>query len=129
MSLHVVQLGPVPPPEGGISRNIQAIREELGARGHRCSIVATSRSSRSVPEADVYHPATAFKLIRQVRALKPDVLHLHIGGDLTTRVLALTLAATFLTKQTVLTVHSGAYPLTCAAKRASARAAHAYIFH
>ena len=40
MAMHVLQLGPYPPPEGGISRNMLAIRDELLKRGDRCTIIA-----------------------------------------------------------------------------------------
>src|SRR3954453_10191801 len=128
MSLHVVQLGPVPPPEGGVSRNIQAIRQELALRGHRCSIVATSRSSQVRSDEDVYRPNNPIDLNRQVRDLKPDLLHLHLGGALTPRVMALALACSTLAKTRVLTVHSGEYPRTAAARRAASRSIHGMIF-
>ena len=110
MPLHVLQLGPVPPPEGGISRNMLAIREELRAAGHRCSIIATSKSTAESNEPDVYHPRSKTALIGLLRKLDYDVLHLHIGGEVTKRVLALAFACTiFGGKRTVLTLHSGGY--------------------
>lgn len=110
MSLHVLQLGPYPPPEGGISRNMLAIRDELLAGGHRCSIVATSRSSSVMDEPDVYHPRSPMALIGLLRQLKFDVLHLHIGGDVTTRVLALALTCSLFGRgRSVLTMHSGGF--------------------
>lgn len=119
MPLHVLQLGPVPPPEGGISRNILAIREELRAAGHRSSIIATSKSTVESNEADVYHPGSKTALIGLLRKLDYDVLHLHIGGEVTKRVLALALACTFFGgKRTVLTLHSGGFATTDAAKTA-----------
>ena len=89
MPLHILQLGPYPPPEGGISRNMLAIRDELVRYGHQCSIVATSKSSSVRNEPDVYHPRSKAALISLLRKLKFDILHLHIGGDVTMRVLAL----------------------------------------
>lgn len=119
MPLHVLQLGPVPPPEGGISRNMLAIRDELRSAGHRCSIVATSKSTVESNEPDIYHPRSKAALIGLLRNLDYDVLHLHIGGEVTKRVLALAFACTFLGgKRTVLTLHSGGYATTDAAKNA-----------
>lgn len=110
MPLHVLQLGPYPPPEGGISRNMLAIRDELLAGGHRCTIVATSRSSRVIDEPDVYHPRSPMALIGLLRKLQYDVLHLHIGGDITMRVLTLALACSiFGRSRSVLTMHSGGF--------------------
>lgn len=117
--MHVLQLGPYPPPEGGINRNILAIREELLAGGHRCSIIATSRSTAMTPEADVYHPRSALQLLRLLFKIKYDILHLHIGGDVTTRVLALILVCGVLGRtRSVFTLHSGGYPLTKEGKNA-----------
>src|SRR5437868_5313955 len=120
MPLHVLQLGPYPPPEGGITRNMLAIRDELKTRSHRCSIIATSQSSRVAAEPDVYHPRSVIALVRLLASLDFDILHLHIGGEISPRVLSLASAcALFGRGKSVLTLHSGAYPLTDEAKNAS----------
>ena len=129
MSKRILQLGPYPPPEGGISRNMIAIRDELLARGHSCSIIATSQSSRVDEGSDVHHPRSAFALIKLLSSLKYDVLHLHIGGDVSPRVLALVAACSlFGRKRSILTLHSGAYPLTNEAKNASPNSIRGRIF-
>lgn len=110
--MHVVQLGPYPPPEGGISRNYLAIRDELRRAGHRCSVVAIAKSSRIVPEPDVYHPRNPLELVKLLRSLDYDVLHLHIGGEIPPRVLALMAVCGVLARnKNVLTLHSGGYAL------------------
>lgn len=115
--MHVVQLGPVPPPEGGVSRNIIAIRDELIERGHRCTLVATT--SGGSDEEGIYRPRTPASLITLLAKLDFDILHLHIGGDVTTRVLGLALAASqFARGRSVLTLHSGAFPLSETARNA-----------
>lgn len=129
MALHILQLGPYPPPEGGISRNMLAMRDELMERGHRCSIIATSQSSRAYEEPNVYHPRSAFALIKLLASMKFDILHLHIGGDVSMRVLALALTASiFGRKKSVLTLHSGGYPLTDEARFASPNSIRGFIF-
>ena len=129
MALHILQLGPYPPPEGGISRNMLAIRAETQARGNECSIIATSKSSRVVSETGVYHPRSAFALIKLLASIKFDVLHLHIGGDVRARVLVLACAAAILgRKKSVLTLHSGGYPLTGAARGATPLSIRGFIF-
>jgi glycosyltransferase involved in cell wall biosynthesis len=129
MAMHVLQLGPYPPPEGGISRNMLAIRDELLAAGHQCSIIATSRSRNPVDEPGVYHPRSAVGLLRLLARLNFDILHLHIGGEVTARVLALAFTSTFFAKgKSVLTLHSGAYPLTEAARNASPGSIRGLIF-
>jgi glycosyltransferase involved in cell wall biosynthesis len=129
MAMHVLQLGPYPPPEGGISRNMLAIRDELLARGDGCSIIATSRSSQTSDEPDVYHPGSAAALLRLLGKLNFDILHLHIGGEVSSRVLALAFACTFFAKgKSVLTLHSGAFPQSEAAKNASPGSIRGLIF-
>lgn len=114
--IKVLQLAPYPPPEGGISRNALAIRDELRSNGHHCSIIATAKSSRITNEPDVYHPRSAGELIKLLAKLEFDVLHVHVGGDVTRRVLALlATGAIFGRGKSVLTFHSGGY----AAERAA----------
>jgi glycosyltransferase involved in cell wall biosynthesis len=108
--MKVLQLAPYPPPEGGISRNALAIRDELRRAGHECSIVATAKSNRIVSEPDVYHPRSAAALIKLLAKLKYDVLHVHVGGDVNARILAfLAACAAFGRGRSVLTFHSGGY--------------------
>lgn len=129
MVLHVLQLGPYPPPEGGVSRNMLAIREELERAGEKCSIIATSKSLKPREEPNVFHPRTPFELLKLVRSIDFDVLHLHVGGDLNRRVLALAFAVgTIAGRKSVLTVHSGAFPLTPEAKMAKPTSARGAIF-
>lgn len=114
--MHVLQLTPYPPPEGGISRNALAIREELRANNHRCSIIATAKSDVITDEPDVYHPRTPVELIELLRRLNYDVLHVHVGGEVTPRVLAfLATCAVFGRNKSVLTFHSGGYAVEHAA--------------
>ena len=90
-----------------------SIRDELRQSGHKCSIIATSRSSSIIEDSDVYHPRSKIALIRLLRRLKFDVLHLHIGGDVTPRVLALALTCSiFGRKKSVLTLHSGGFAVS-----------------
>lgn len=129
MALHVLQLGPYPPPEGGISRNMLAIRDRLLAAGHRSSIIATSESTRVTDEPGVYHPRSAFGLLKLLATLRYDILHLHIGGDVGPRVLLLALAAAVFGRgKSVLTLHSGAYPLTAEARAASTMSIRGFLF-
>jgi glycosyltransferase involved in cell wall biosynthesis len=106
-----------------------AIRERLRVKGHRCSIIATSRSSTVSDEPGVSHPRWAAELIKLLRYSDHDVLHLHIGGDISRRVLSLALAATvFGGPRTVMTMHSGGYAMTDEAKRAKPNSARGRIF-
>ncbi len=129
MSMHVLQLGPYPPPEGGVTRNMLAIRDELIKRGDDCSIIATTRSSRVGEEPNIYHPRSARQVLALLRSIEFDLLHLHIGGNVSNRMLGLAFAATFFAgKRSVLTIHSGAFPLTVEAKSAKRFSARGAIF-
>ncbi len=127
--MHVLQLGPYPPPEGGINRNMLAIRDELLKAGHRCSIIATSRSSKIIDEPDVYHPNSPFALIRLLFTIDYDILHLHVGGVVTSRVLALIFVCSLFRRgRNVLSFHSGGYTETNEGKAARRMTVRGYIF-
>jgi glycosyltransferase involved in cell wall biosynthesis len=111
--MRVLQLGPYPPPEGGITHNLIAIREELLKEGHKCSIIVITKSSKVTPAPDVYYPRNSFGLIRLLCKLKYDILHLHIGGDITFRILGLMACCTFFGKgKSVLSIHSGGFAVS-----------------
>ncbi len=110
--MRVLQLAPYPPPEGGISRNVLAIREDLRKNGHECSIIATAKSSKITAEPDVYHPRSPIELVKLLSKLDFDILHVHVGGDVPPRVLAfLAVCARFGRGKSVLTFHSGGYAI------------------
>jgi glycosyltransferase involved in cell wall biosynthesis len=117
--MRVVQLGPYPPPHGGVQTNLVAIRQYLRRNGHSCDAINLTRFRRE--DADgVYYPVGAAALMRLLRRLPADILHLHFGGDLTPRLLGLALFCTLLPgRKTVLTFHSGGYPGSPAGQTAS----------
>jgi glycogen synthase len=127
--MRVLQLGPYPPPEGGINRNMLAIREELRTRGDTAPIVATTKSSRIVTEEEVFHPRSPLKLLRLLWSLKRDITHLHIGGQVNGRVLGLAFATAMLSRgRSVLSLHSGGYTETKEGRRASRSSMRGFIF-
>jgi glycosyltransferase involved in cell wall biosynthesis len=128
MGIHVLQLGPYPPPEGGVTRNVLAIRERLLDRGDQCSIIATSKSTEPNGGPDIYRPDSAAALVSLIRKIDHDVLHLHVGGEINKRVLALCLASATFGKHPVLSVHSGGYAKTPEARNADTRSARARVF-
>jgi glycosyltransferase involved in cell wall biosynthesis len=108
--MRVVELGPYPPPHGGVQTNLVAIRQYLRRNGHSCDAINLTRFRRE--DADgVYYPTGAAALMRLLWRLPADVLHLHFGGALTPRLVGLALFCTLLPgRKTVLTLHSGGYP-------------------
>ena len=117
--MRVVQLGPYPPPHGGVQTNLVAIREYLRHNGHSCDAINLTRFRRK--DADgVYYPSGAAALMRLLWRLPADILHLHFGGDLTPRLLGLALFCSLLPgRKTVLTFHSGGYPGSPAGRAAA----------
>jgi glycosyltransferase involved in cell wall biosynthesis len=129
MKLRVIQLGPVPPPEGGVSRNLFAIRERLLSEGSECKVVATTKSEAAAGGEGIYFSRTPFELIRVLRGLDADITHLHLGGEITPRVLSLALAVTVFGRgKKVLTMHSGGFPSSQAGRAASPATIASVIF-
>ena len=117
--LSILQLGPYPPPRGGVQTNMLAIREELFRRGHECSIISITRSETTGNEQHVYHPRSPIQLLTLLGTLRYDILHLHIGGDIPLRVLLLILLCTIMARRTsVMTLHSGGYAIATIEKAA-----------
>ena len=108
--MRVLLLGPYPPPHGGVQTNLVAIRAFLLKRGDSCSVINITRHRK--PDADeVYYPRGPVQLVQLLTRLRYDVLHLHIGGMLTNRLLALSLACTLRPRtKSVMTFHSGGFP-------------------
>ena len=118
--MRILQLGPVPPPHGGVQANLSAIVERLRFLGHDCQTIAIARSSEIKPQANVYHPKNAKQLFKLLFSLKFDIAHLHFGGDFTRRLAILAFACGVLPgKKTVLTFHSGGFASSEDGKRAN----------
>jgi len=114
--MRVLQLGPYPPPNGGVQTNLVAIRTFLRHQGVPCAVINITRH-RKTDSDEVYYPKTAFGLIRLLLRLDYDIIHLHVGGILTRRLLGLGLLCTFLPAcKSVMTFHSGGYPASAEAK-------------
>jgi glycosyltransferase involved in cell wall biosynthesis len=117
--MRVLLLGPYPPPHGGVQTNLVAIREMLLAQGIPCSVINLHRHRTGRGQA-VYHPTGALETLWLLLRLRYDTLHLHLGGDLTPRLLGLCLACTLIPgKKAVLTFHSGGYASSPAGRSAA----------
>ena len=110
MSLRVLQLGPFPPPMGGVQTNLVAIHRLLAEKGHAARVINLTRFRRA-DTADVFYPDSAGQVLRLLFTLPADIVHLHVGGGLPPRLLLLALACTLLPgRRSVFTFHSGGYP-------------------
>jgi glycosyltransferase involved in cell wall biosynthesis len=115
----VLQLGPVPPPHGGVQTNLIAIRQRLRRYGIRTPVINLTRHRRE-PDDDVFYPRTAAEVVKLLLTTPADLLHLHIGGRLPARLLALCLVSTLIPRRrVVLTFHSGGYPSEGGARHAT----------
>lgn len=107
--MRVLQLGPYPPPHGGVQTNLVAIDVALRERGHTSLVANITRHRRGGPE-HVFYPQSSFALARHLLKRRFDIVHLHVGGHLSIRLLLLCLLCTALPGvKTVLTFHSGGY--------------------
>jgi glycogen synthase len=119
--MRIVQLGPYPPPYGGVQTNLVAIREYLRVRGIPCAVINITRHRREEVD-DVYYPNSAWELICDLFRQRYNIVHLHIGGIMPLRVLALALVCTSVPwAKSILTFHSGGYPSSDEGRRAKHR--------
>ncbi len=117
--MKVLLLGPYPPPHGGVQTHLVALRDFLRQRNIECGVVNLTRH-RQADSNNVYYPNSAWELVRLLVRHRSEILHLHIGGNLTLRLLGLSQVCSLLPwAKSVLTFHSGGYPTTAAGRRAS----------
>ncbi len=126
--MRVLQLGPYPPPHGGVQTNLVAIRRLLRNRGIPCAVINITSAPESGDEA-VYYPRGVSPLLRLLARLEYDIIHLHLGGNLTPRLLGLAAVCAMLPgKHSVLTFHSGGYPSSPEGRTASRSTLRGAIF-
>src|SRR5664279_4024992 len=107
--MRVIQLGPFPPPYGGVQANIVAIREHLKRLGVANGVINLTRH-RQVTGGGIFYPRSAAETAGLLFKLPSRILHLHIGGIAPFRVAALALTCTLVPgRKTVLSFHSGGY--------------------
>jgi glycosyltransferase involved in cell wall biosynthesis len=83
---------------------------------------------RKADSDEVYYPASALPLIRLLLTLPYDILHLQLGGNLTSRLLALSLTCCLIPgKKAVLTFHSGGFPSSPQGRALDARSFWAFV--
>ena len=126
--MRVVQLGPYPPPNGGVQTNLVAIRQYLRSQGIHCAAINITRH-RKAEEDDVYYPNGALELIWDLFRKRYDLVHLHIGGMVPLRVVLLGLVASSVPwAKSILTFHSGGYPSSDQGKATLPRSLRALMF-
>lgn len=118
--LRVLLIGPYPPPWGGVQTNIVALREYLRRQSVPCAVINLT-SHRRADSDDVYYPSGIVGVLRLLLRLRYEIIHLHIGGNLSTRLLLLALLCSALPwARVVLTFHSGGFATSPQGRRARA---------
>jgi len=126
--MRVLQIGPYPPPHGGVQSNLVAIREYLRNRGIYCAVINLTRFRRTAAD-DIYYPESALQTLALLLRLRYDILHIHFGGNITLRLLALWMVCSLIPgKKTVLTFHSGGYPASQPGRTARPATLRGFIF-
>jgi glycosyltransferase involved in cell wall biosynthesis len=125
--MKVLQLGPYPPPHGGVQTNLVAIRQFLRRRNIPCAIINLTRH-RQTDADDVFYPKGAWQLLRMLLRLEYDIIHLHVGGHLTPRLIGLGLICCLMQARSVLTFHSGGYPSSAAGRSARRLSIRGFVF-
>src|SRR5687767_3289764 len=115
--MRILLLGPYPPPHGGVQTHLTTLREFLLRHRIPTAVINITRF-RKQERDEVYYPENSIALLALLRRLRYDVIHLHFGGDLTVRLLALTVACVAMRVPTVMTFHSGGYPTSSAGQAA-----------
>ena len=126
--MRVLQLGAYPPPHGGVQSNLVAIHRFLQKHGISSQVINITRHRK--PEGDgVYYPKDWTGLCRLLLRLRFDIVHLHIGGTVTPRLLALSfLCCAIPGRRAVLTFHSGGYPSSKEGTSAHPRSLRGFVF-
>jgi glycosyltransferase involved in cell wall biosynthesis len=110
-----------------VQTNLVAIRQFLIEQGIPCEAINLTRFRR--PDRDgVYYPKNALELMWLLARLPYDILHLHIGGNLSARLLGLSLLCCWLPgRRAVLTFHSGGYPSSAEGRAMNARSWRGFV--
>jgi glycogen(starch) synthase len=108
--MHVLLLGPYPPPHGGVEVNVAALHDFLRQRQIDCAVINLTRH-RKTDGGGVFYPKHATQVLSLLLKKKAEIVHLHIGGKVGWKLLGLGLLCSLLPgRQVLMTLHSGGYP-------------------
>lgn len=126
--MRVVQLGPFPPPHGGVQTNLVSIREFLQKRGLPSFVINLTRHRKSKANG-VFFPKTPLGVAWHLWTLEYEIIHIHIGGKISLRLLGLGLFCSLIPgRKVVLTFHSGGYPSSSEGRSAAPRTLGGFVF-
>jgi glycosyltransferase involved in cell wall biosynthesis len=125
--MRVLQLGPYSPPHGGVQGHVVALRRYLQSQAVTCDVIDLNQQRRTDGDG-VYGPRNWLELMWHLVRSPANIVHLHIGGNLTNRLLGLILICAWLpARKSVLTFHSGGYPTSPEGKSAAPRSFRGFI--
>ena len=125
--MKILQLGPYPPPHGGVQTHVVALVDFLRQRGITCDVVNLTRFRRA-SENGIYYPSNAVEVAGHLLSHHYDIIHLHVGGRIWPQQLALALACFALPgTRCVFTFHSGGYPSSPEGRSAHPRTLRAFV--
>jgi glycogen synthase len=126
--LKVLLLGPYPPPHGGVEINVASLQDFLHRHEVCCEVINLTRH-RKREGRGVHYPASAMEVVRLLLQKKAEIIHVHIGGNVSWRLLGLGLVCSLLpSRKLVLTLHSGGYPSSPAGKAARPISLRGFLF-
>jgi glycogen synthase len=126
--MRVLLLGPYPPPHGGVEISLASLRDFLQQQEVSCEVINLTRH-RKEESGGVYYPATPLQVIRLLLKKKTEIVHMHVGGNVSWRLLGLGLVCSLLPgRKLLLTLHSGGYPYSPAGKRAHPNSVRGFLF-
>lgn len=125
--MRVLQIGPYPPPHGGVQTNLAGIRERLRQLGDAGFVINVTRHRRENTDG-VHYPRSVLEVLQLLASLPCEIVHLHLGGNLTPRLIALAFCCTLTGRKTVLTFHSGGYAGSPEGRTASHQTLRGFVF-
>lgn len=128
LKIRVLLLGPYPPPHGGVETSLASLRDFLHRHEVNCEVINLTRH-RKAEAGGVHYPASAMEVVRLLFKQKTEIIHMHIGGNVSWRLLGLGLVCSLLpNRKLVLTLHSGGYPSSPAGKAARPISLRGFLF-
>ena len=125
--MKVLQLGPYPPPHGGVQTHIVDLVAFLRAQGIECNVVNLTRF-RGRSQNGIFYPSSAFEVLGHLMWHRYDIIHLHVGGRIWPQQLGLALVCCSLPgTKCIFTFHSGGYPSSPEGRSAHARTLRGFV--
>ena len=125
--MKVLQLGPYPPPHGGVQTHLSGLVSFLREQHITCEVVNLTRFQR-LSKDGIFFPNSSLAVLYHLIRHRYDIIHLHIGGRIWPRQLGLALLCCSLPNtKCVFTFHSGGYPSSPEGRSARAHTLRGFV--